>query len=271
MTAAISRRTALLLVVGLVPLLFGAGVLAAWLLIRGPGLPGSRSAVPQNEPGPILLVTGFGGDTARLGSLAQVLRRHGRDAEVVPVIDNGTGDLREQARQLDAAVKAELAAGAPSVDLVGYSAGGVVTRIWLEDFDGRKHTRRVVTLGSPHHGTRVARLAVAIASSYCPTACQQLVPDSDVLRSIPDTPTGPAYTSLWTVDDEIVTPADSARLDGAVNVELQSICPDLHLQHGPLPNDPLVIGIVERALAVPPLVAAPDGTQCLALRAAGRS
>ena len=271
MPAAPSRRTTVLLAVALVPVLVGAGALAAWLLTRGPGLPGSRSAVPQDRPGPVLLVTGFGGDTARLGSLAAVLRRHGRDAEVVPSLDNGTGDLHEQARNLDVAVRARLAAGAPSVDLIGYSAGGVVTRIWLEDFDGAEHTRRVVTLGSPHHGTRVARLAVALASSYCPTACQQLVPDSSVLSGLPDTPTGPAYTSLWTRDDEIVTPADSARLDGAVNIELQAVCPGLRLQHGPLPNDPLVVGIVERALAVPPLVVAPDGSQCAALRAAGRS
>jgi hypothetical protein len=147
----------------------------------------------------------------------------------------------------------------------------VVTRLWLEELGGREHTRRVVTLGAPHHGTRVAQLAVALASSYCPTACQQLVPGSDVLRGLPDTPAGPAYTSLWTTDDEIVTPADSARLDGAVNIELQSVCPDLQVQHGPLPNDPLVVGIVERALAVPVLTAPPDPSECASLRAVGRS
>jgi pimeloyl-ACP methyl ester carboxylesterase len=254
----------------LVPLLVLLGAAGAWWFTRGPGVPGSRSAVPQDRPGPVLLVTGFGGDTARLGSLAQQLRRHGRDAEVVPVLGNGTGDLRDQARNLDQAAHEKLVAGAPSVDVIGYSAGGVVVRLWLEEMGGRAHTRRVVTLGSPHHGTRVARLAVALASSYCPTACQQLVPGSDVLRGLPDTPTGPAYTSLWTTDDEIVTPADSARLDGAVNIELQSVCPDLHVQHGPLPNDPLVVGIVERALAVPVLTTPPGPSDCNSLRAAGR-
>ena len=65
--------------------------------------------------------------------------------------------------------------GAASVDLVGYSAGGVIARLYVRDEGGASVVRRVLTLGSPHHGTDVAALATEVAGG-CPTACEQLTP-----------------------------------------------------------------------------------------------
>jgi len=51
-------------------------------------------------------------------------------------------------------------------------------------------------------------------------------------------------------------PPDSARLVGATNVAVQSICPSDHVTHGGLPADPVVqriiLGALEPAVAVPP-------------------
>ena len=49
--------------------------------------------------------------------------------------------------------------GTDSVDVVGYSAGGVIARLFVRDDGGDSVVRRVLTLGSPHHGTDVAALA----------------------------------------------------------------------------------------------------------------
>jgi len=65
-------------------------------------------------------------------------------------------------------------------------------------------------------------------------------------------PTPPAWLSLWTVQDQTVTPPDSARLDGAVNIALQSICPDLRVDHSGLPGDPFVIKVVLAAIGAAP-------------------
>ena len=178
---------------------------------------------------------------------------------------DGTGDLELQASDLAQAVDAALeASGAPSVDLVGYSAGGVVVRIYVADLGGGSHVRRAVTLSSPHHGTDVAALATSLGSTACPTACAQLAPDSDLLRRLNadgETPEGPAWVALWTEDDATVVPPDSGSLDGALDVSLQSLCPGLHLAHPDVPRSPAVIALVTAVLG-PGTPALPDPPTC---------
>lgn len=255
--------------------MLGAGVLAALALgvllasRLGSGGGGSAPLARQDLPGPVLLVPGYGGSLASLEVLAGRLRAAGRDARTVPIPGDGTGDLRQQAKTLDVAVTAALAAGAPSVDLVGYSAGGVVVRLWAKDDGGRTKARRIVTLGSPHHGAAVASAVQTFVPGLCPLACQQLAPGSDLLRRLNagrEVPPGAQVLSLWTTQDETVTPPDSARLAGAVDVALQSVCADEVVSHSDLPRDPLVTGLVLSALGAGPLVE-PQAAQCAALRA----
>lgn len=225
-------------------LLVGLG--AALLLIRPEPAPPALAA-PQDEPGPVLLVPGYGGSTVGLEVLAEALRAEGRVATVVPLPGDGTGDLRASADALDAAVTAS---GAGSVDVIGYSAGGLVARLWARD--NAAEVRRVVTLGSPHHGTRLASLGAAYSPGSCPAACLQMVPGSELLDELNDgdeTPDGPQWLSLWTDQDQVVTPPDSAHLDGAVNVALQDLCPGLQLDHNGLPVSPVVTSLVLQALS----------------------
>ncbi|HEU4674368.1 MAG TPA: alpha/beta fold hydrolase [Motilibacteraceae bacterium] len=252
-----------------------AGVLAVLLVVvvvvglhRQHREPGSRP-VAELPPGPVVLVPGYGGSRTGLEQLAARLQVAGRQTLVLTLPGGGTGDLRDQARALDAAVRGQLDAGAPSVDVVGYSAGGVVARLWAADLGGAKVARRVVTLGSPHHGTQLAGLAAAFVPGECPLACQQLASGSPLLDGLPDTPAGPRWTSIWTRDDQVVRPPDSARLTGAVDVVVQDVCADATTAHGTLPTDPLVTGLVLTALDGPPLTAVPPASQCSSLRALG--
>jgi triacylglycerol esterase/lipase EstA (alpha/beta hydrolase family) len=212
----------------------------------------------QARPGTVLLVPGYGGNQRTLAQLAERIRATGRVATVVAPPGDGTGDLREQADNLDDAVRAALRGGAPSVDIVGYSAGGVVTWLWLDRHDGASMTRRVVTLGSPLHGARIAGAGAALAPDACPAACRQLAPGSDLLDDLDDAPAPVPWLSLWTENDETVQPPDSARLDGAVNVSMQSICPGASISHSQLPVDPSVTALVLKALGTEPLVAPTD-------------
>jgi triacylglycerol lipase len=233
--------------------------------------PAASPYPPQDQPGPVLLVPGYGGSTTSLEVLAVKLRAAGRQASVVALPGDGTGDLLQAARALDAAATAALAGGAPSVDVVGYSAGGVVARLWVRDLGGDRKARRVVTLGTPHHGTDVAALALAFAPTACPVACRQLVPGSDLLAALNReavAPPGPTWLSLWSTQDDVVTPAESARLAGALDVALQDVCPGVQVTHGELPTTPLVAGLVLDSLGAGPLPS-PGPAECGPLQAAG--
>jgi hypothetical protein len=66
-------------------------------------------------------------------------------------------------------------------------------------------------------------------------------------------PGRPRWLSLWTTDDEVVIPADSARLAGAINVPIQSVCPGHVVSHTHLPTDPVVISLVLQAIGPGPI------------------
>ncbi len=249
------------LVVGVVALaLLGMAAIAVAVVVRrDPAV----EPVAQDEPGPVLLVPGYGGSTSSVEPLAQALVAEGRDARIVRPTGSGTHDLRQQAEHVRDVVDATLAeTGAASVDLVGYSAGGVVVRIYVADLDGGSHVRRAVTLASPHHGTDLASLAGSLGSTACPTACQQLDPDSELLRRLnagDETPPGPVWVALWSEDDKTVVPPDSGSLDGALNLALQSFCPDAHADHADVPRDLAVISVVEAVLGRSVPLAPPPG------------
>lgn len=242
------RRTLIVAVAALVVVVLGIVGVRAVLASR-------PAPVDPGRPGTVLLVPGFGGSRTALDQLAGRLRSTGRTAVVVTLPGDGTGDLIAQAGALDAAAEAALDAGAPSVDVVGYSAGGVVTRIWVDRFDSARQARRIVTLGSPLHGAQVAGDGLALGGSACPVACRQLAPGSDLLRQLDAAklPSGLTWLSVWTADDQTVQPPDSARLSGAVNVRLQDLCPQAVVSHGQLPTDPRVTALVFRGVAAAPL------------------
>src|SRR5919199_2915580 len=129
------RLVALLATVVLVLVLGGIAVRAA---TSGDPAPAAAPPAPAlQQPGPVLLLPGYGGSTASLERLATTLRaRTGREVRVVHAVGDGTGDLTAQAKALAGTVDALIRGGAPSVDVVGYSAGGGVARLWAAPLDG---------------------------------------------------------------------------------------------------------------------------------------
>lgn len=262
----LSPRRRMLLAGLAVAVVAGAIAGVAGSLRTSPAVTGAS----ENRPGDVLLVPGYGGSTTALDGLAAKISAVGRTAIVVHLAGNGTGDLRVQADVLNGYVNEALSAGSGPVTVIGYSAGGVVAWLWDEEYHGVAKAGEIITLGSPLHGADLAGLGAAFVPSECPTACQQLVPGSAMLTSLQQTAaaTRPPWLSLWTTDDQVVQPPASARLPGAVNVPLQSICPGVSIQHGQLPTSPLVVGIVLRALGSARLTA-PAPSDCHSLVARG--
>jgi pimeloyl-ACP methyl ester carboxylesterase len=250
-----------------------AGAVAGTLrALAGPPAVPSADA---SRPGDVLLVPGYGGSTIALDALAGRIAAAGGSGfhpTVVRLAGDGTGDLQVQANVLNGYVNQALARGSGPVTVIGYSAGGVVAWLWDVEYDGVAKARQIITLGSPLHGADLAAVGAADAPDACPQACEELVPGSSMLHRLQGTgsATRPPWLSLWTTDDQVVQPPDSARLSGAVNVPLQSVCPGVSIGHGQLPTAPLVVGIVLRTLHSTAL-SSPRASDCRSLQALGGS
>jgi triacylglycerol lipase len=129
-----------------------------------------------------------------------------------------------------------------------------VALLWARADGGARKARRVVTLGSPFHGTGLASTAEGFAPGACPAACRQLVPGSSLLAGLaPGAPRHLRWLSLWTTDDATVTPPDSARLAGAIDVPIQSVCGQQQISHSQLPTSPAVTQLVLQAIGRAPI------------------
>lgn len=209
-----------------------------WLASR----PADLSGTPQAS-GPVstvVLIPGYGGSTQPLAALASSLKAAGRTVLVLN-IDDGQGDLRLYADRL-----LSLTAEGP-VDVVGYSAGGLVARAAVQSSPGSFH--RVVTVGSPHNGTVLASLGAMFAPDACPTACAQMASSSEFLSSLPSPADPLRVLSIYSSSDDVIRPADSSVLDGAANVEVGQQCAAPGLDHSSLPAAPVTSALVESFLA----------------------
>ncbi|HZG95221.1 MAG TPA: alpha/beta fold hydrolase [Mycobacteriales bacterium] len=236
------RRRFVIGAAALVVLLAG-GLTAGAVARRGTPL----RDVPDGQV-PVVVVPGYGGDAGSVATLADRLRSLGRPVHVVELPAAGTGTVAASAGGLQRAVEA---LGVDRVDLVGHSAGGVVIRYWAARLDDDDVARRIVTLGSPHHGTTLAADLGGLSPADCRGACAELRPGSQVLRDLnsgDETPGGAAWTAVWTSGDQTVTPPESAVLDGAANVRVQDVCPGARVSHGGLVRDPLPVALTLAAV-----------------------
>ena len=102
----------------------------------------------------MLVVPGYGGTASDLDPLIAQLRRDGRTVVAFEPTQGGTGDLRVQAKRLaDLAERTMERNEADSVDVVGYSAGGVIARLYVRDEGGafRRTTGADAGLAAPRH------------------------------------------------------------------------------------------------------------------------
>ena len=68
----------------------------------------------------------------------------------------GCISLRSLAKELNLQIIDRLGSEM-NIDLVGFSMGGIVSRIWLQELSGFKRTKKFITVGSPHYGTYAAQ------------------------------------------------------------------------------------------------------------------
>ncbi len=170
---------------------------------------------------PVVLVHGLGGHPGNFIGLKTSLARNGRTRSYV--IDFGSAasfdamELHLRAAIDDIYAANELPEHA-QVDIVAHSMGGLITRLAAEDPRTRERIANIVTLGTPHAGSHLARLAATELTLG-------LRPGSEIMQRLDaqdfwGTPEAPLITALWSLADTVVIPAQAAQFTPGRNIEL---------------------------------------------------
>jgi hypothetical protein len=160
----------------------------------------------------VLLVHGFVCNRGLWNRWLQRLRQ--AQVPVVAVdLEPVFGNIDAYADVIDHGVRQlEAATGLPPI-IVAHSMGGLAVRRWRCDPGRAQRVHHLVTLGTPHHGTWLARFALS-------TNARQMRLGSDWLRHLQSKESphlARQTTCFFSHTDNIVFPASSATLEGADN------------------------------------------------------
>lgn len=227
------------------------------------GLLGTNVAcTPDAEhPYPVVLVHGLLlNGSATWGVMASRLAREGYCVFALDygqTLVAGGAPVSQSAGQLKNFVDGVLAAtDADKVLVVGHSLGGVVTRYYLDKLGGQSKVKGLVSLASPHQGTK--QIAFAGLSLLLCSSCLQVLVGSPVLTDLNSQPDvlkdGVNYTQVGTqYFDEFVIPAKNSFLPAksgqSINLWLNDGCGTSISGHILLTSHPVTLELVDQALA----------------------
>ncbi|MEV0320127.1 lipase family alpha/beta hydrolase [Streptomyces sp. NPDC050658] len=232
-------------------------ILAGHLLLYPSGIVPERRAAPEQSPPeaqqlptksrpPVVLLHGFIDNRSVFvllrRSLAQHGSRHVESLNYSPL----TCDIRTAAELLGRHIE-EICerTGHARVDIVGHSLGGLIARYYAQRLGGDNRVRTLVTLGTPHSGTRVVPLADAHP------IVRQMRPGSDVIEELREPAPGcrTRFVSFWSDLDQLMVPLETACVDhpdlNAQNVRVSGI------GHLALPVHPAVATGIRQAIDQP--------------------
>ncbi|MFP4227094.1 MAG: esterase/lipase family protein, partial [Desulfobacterales bacterium] len=108
--------------------------------------------------------------------------------------------------------------GAAKVNIVAHSLGGVLARYAIKNLYMEDKVSRLISIGSPHRGSRVAALWPYGRNTL------QLLYESDFIKALEEgglTPGRVKYVSIYSAFDNFIIPQESANLgDSAINHKL---------------------------------------------------
>ncbi|MFF3491013.1 lipase family alpha/beta hydrolase [Streptomyces sp. NPDC002795] len=203
--------------------------------------------LPTPAKPPVLLLHGFIDNRSVFVLLRRSLTQHGRRHIESLNYSPLTCDIRAAAALLARHVEEVCErSGRDRVDIVGHSLGGLIARYYVQCLGGDTRVRTLVTLGTPHGGTRVAPLADAHP------IVRQMRPGSSLVEELKRPAPGcrTRFVSFWSDFDQLMLPLETACVDHAdllaQNVRVTGI------GHLALPVHPAVATGIRQALDAEP-------------------
>jgi pimeloyl-ACP methyl ester carboxylesterase len=205
--------------------------------------PPDTATLPAEEKPPVILLHGFIDNRSVFVLLRRNLAQHGRQHIESLNYSPLTCDIRTAAELLGRHIE-EICerTGQRRVDIVGHSLGGLIARYFVQRLGGDHLVRTLVTLGTPHAGTRVAPLANAHP------IVRQMRPGSELIEELREPAPGcrTHFVSFWSDLDPLMDPLETACVDHpdllAQNIRVSGI------GHLALPVHPAVAAGIRQAL-----------------------
>jgi len=186
--------------------------------------------------GAVVLVHGWGLNGGSFWLLRRRLLRDGWGPVYCFNYRSRQANVEDAASELKGYVDRVVAVSKRPLTLIGHSLGGLVIRYYARRYAVRG-VRRLLTLGTPHHGTVVAR-------GWLPA----LAPESTLLATLnaaDRTPQQFDVITLYSTFDAVVLPPAHASYDGAFNIQLNNV------GHNALLTSKRVYGLIAENLEAP--------------------
>jgi PGAP1-like protein len=179
----------------------------------------AREAVVASKVArPVMLVHGFGCNRGVWRPLLARLRAAGVGPVSAVSLEPMLEDIEGYATQLLDELERLAARGGNQVSVIAHSMGGLVARAALRRARSGL-IGRIVTIGAPHHGT-------ALACRFSWKNARQMCAGSGWLAALNESQEGRLpvpMTTLYSLEDNYIIPADSAVLGGARVVGLRGV------------------------------------------------
>jgi pimeloyl-ACP methyl ester carboxylesterase len=177
---------------------------------------------PAAASTPIVLIHGVVDNRTIFTMLRRGLRRRGFASIRTFSYGPQTHDMRSAAEALGTYVERVCEeTAADQVHIVGHSLGGLIARYYVQT-GGSPRVHTVITLGTPHLGTRTAKLVPH-------PLIRQMRPESETIAELaapaPDCDT--RFIAFYSDVDQMIIPADHARVEHpdlrAVNIRVAGL------------------------------------------------
>ena len=192
------------------------------------------------EHNPVLLVHGIYDTVAKFKELSAYLEQLGWSVHSINLKPNdGSAPLNDLAKQVADYVDRTFESG-QSIDLLGFSMGGLVTRYYLQRLGGVERVKRYITISAPNNGTLTAyslSLKGIIQMRMNSHFLQDLNRDHDEYLSQIQ------VTNLWTPYDLMILPAHSSKMGIGQEISVPVVV------HGWMVSDRRVMKMVASALS----------------------
>ncbi|MBL8513312.1 MAG: alpha/beta fold hydrolase [Betaproteobacteria bacterium] len=187
---------------------------------RDPVANGSQNPKGAGDGTPILLVHGFFSSKGMWIRFRQRLVKAGMGPVYTMNLKHVFGHVKDMVPSLHDRIEAIARdTGKDKVILIAHSMGGLVSRQYLQDHGGGR-VAQLITLGSPHHGTRIAKIALFTCTKDMRRRSGFL--DALAEKETANPPSVPT-TSIYTMNDDLVYPPETSVLPWAENISVRGV------------------------------------------------